>query len=164
MSFVAEPRRRASPDYFLRAEAPLWPDNAVAAILLLEDGRYIMQLRDVSPSIFYPDHWGCFGGAVEAGELPLDALRRELLEEIELLVEEGREFTCFDFDFRALGRPKVFRSYYEVRVTADAFRRMTLHEGADIRAFDGVELLALEKVTPYDAFAIWIHISRRRFA
>ena len=35
--------------------------DAVAGILVLEDGRYLMQLRDDIPGIFYPDHWGLFG-------------------------------------------------------------------------------------------------------
>jgi hypothetical protein len=31
-------------------------------------GRYLVQLCDSKPTIFFPDHWGCFGGAGEAGE------------------------------------------------------------------------------------------------
>jgi hypothetical protein len=42
----------------------LRPSDAVAALLVHEDGRYIMQLRDQKEGIFYPGHWGCFGGAV----------------------------------------------------------------------------------------------------
>jgi hypothetical protein len=29
-----------------------------------------MQLRDFSPDIFYPNHSGCFDGAVDAAEAP----------------------------------------------------------------------------------------------
>jgi hypothetical protein len=29
---------------------------------------------------------------------------------------------------------------------------------------DGRELLAAERVTPYDAFAVWMHIFRSNFA
>ena len=54
-------------DYFIRADGPLKPSDAVAALQVREDGRYVMQLRDAKPNIFYPDHWGCFGGAVDAG-------------------------------------------------------------------------------------------------
>jgi hypothetical protein len=46
-------------------------------------------------------------------------------------------------------------------VSDAAFKRMVLHEGSALRAFDGAELLANEKVTPYDAFAIWMHLYRR---
>ncbi len=44
--------------------------DAAAAIIFLDDGRYLMQHRDDKPGIFYPDHWGLFGGAIEPGEDP----------------------------------------------------------------------------------------------
>ena len=53
---------------FFDAAPALRGDDAVAALLVLEDGRYVMQLRDTLPQIFYPGHWGCFGGAVNPGE------------------------------------------------------------------------------------------------
>src|ERR1700675_4537389 len=98
------------------------PHDAVAALLIHEDSRYIMQLRDSKPGIFYPGHWGCFGGAVEPGEVPVDALRRELREEIEFEMPGAFRFTQFDFDFTPLGYPKVYRIYFEVRVPAAAFK------------------------------------------
>src|SRR5262252_4231561 len=56
------------PMNFLADSQPLRGEDAVAAIITVEDGRYLMQLRDDIPRIFYPGHWGCFGGAVSAGE------------------------------------------------------------------------------------------------
>lgn len=156
------------PDALLRqlsasSGARLRPCDAVAALLVHDDGRYIMQLRDAKEEIFYPGHWGCFGGAVERGEDTADALRRELREELEFVPDSLRRFTQFDFDFAALGHPRVYRLYYETRVNDQAFKRFVLHEGAGLRAFDGAELLASQRVTPYDAFAIWMHLYRRRF-
>jgi 8-oxo-dGTP pyrophosphatase MutT (NUDIX family) len=140
----------------------LRPSDAVAALLVHEDGRYVMQLRDPKEGIFYPGHWGCFGGAVEAGEDTAQAMLRELKEELEFVPAAPLErFTQFDFDFAPLGHPKVYRLYYETAVSDAAFKRMVLHEGSALRAFDGAELLANEKVTPYDAFAIWMHLYRR---
>jgi hypothetical protein len=87
---------------------------------------------------------------------------RELKEELEFVPAAPLErFTQFDFDFAPLGHPKVYRLYYETAVSDAAFKRMVLHEGSALRAFDGAELLANEKVTPYDAFAIWMHLYRR---
>jgi 8-oxo-dGTP pyrophosphatase MutT (NUDIX family) len=150
-------------DYFVRAEGPLKPSDAVAALLVREDGRYVMQLRDAKPDIFFPDHWGCFGGAVDAGERPDEALRRELREELEYEIPSAREFTRFEFDFRNVGHPKTCRIYYEVPVSHAAWSRFRLHEGADLQAFDAQDLLARRKVTPYDAFAVFMHLSRKRF-
>ncbi|OGA46530.1 MAG: hypothetical protein A3G24_23540 [Betaproteobacteria bacterium RIFCSPLOWO2_12_FULL_62_13] len=153
-----------SSDPFFGATEPLRAANAVAALLMLDDGRYVMQLRDSIPDIFYPGHWGCFGGAVDHDEEPAQALKRELKEELAFNVEEAREFTRFYFDLSGLGQPKVFRIYYEVPATLDAFSRMVLREGAELRAFTGVEILKQPRVTPYDAFAIWLHWKRLRFA
>jgi 8-oxo-dGTP pyrophosphatase MutT (NUDIX family) len=138
------------------------PHDAVASLLIHEDGRYIMQLRDGKPGIFYPGHWGCFGGAVEPGEAPVDALRRELREEIEFEMLEANRFTQFDFDFSPLGYSKVYRIYFEVQVTDAAFRRFVLHEGADVQAFRGENLLVTRRVSPYDAFAVWMHLNQKR--
>jgi 8-oxo-dGTP pyrophosphatase MutT (NUDIX family) len=150
-------------DYFVTAKSALRPSNAVAALLLLDDGRYIMQLRDPIPDIFYPDHWGCFGGAVGEGETSLAALRRELEEELEYAPDTAEEFTRFEFDFSKVGQPKVYRVYFEISVPAAAFRRFVLHEGTAFEAVAGCALLTHRRVTPYDAFAIWMHMSRHRF-
>ena len=148
---------------FLDDRRKLCGADAVAAILVLEDGRYVLQLRDDMEGIFYPGHWGCFGGAVDGGEAPPQALRRELKEELEFDAGAFEEFTRFDFDFSRLGQKRVFRIYYEVPVTSSAFSRMVLHEGAAVRAFTGAEILGEPRVTPYDAFAIFLHYRRQRF-
>jgi 8-oxo-dGTP pyrophosphatase MutT (NUDIX family) len=148
---------------FVSASGKLRGADAVAALLLTEDGRYIMQLRDPKPEIFYPDHWGCFGGAVDAGEAPAQTLRRELREELEFTPTAARRFTRFDFDFRPLGQARVYRIYYEVPVSAEAYSRFVLHEGAQFRAFAAADLLSEPRVTPYDAFAVWMHWKRERF-
>jgi 8-oxo-dGTP pyrophosphatase MutT (NUDIX family) len=138
------------------------PHDAVAALLVHEDGRNIMQLRDSKPGIFYPGHWGCFGGAVEPGEAPVDALRRELREEIDFEMPSAFQFTQFDFDFSPLGYSKVYRIYFEVRVPDAAFTRFILHEGEDVQAFRVENLLVTRRVTPYDAFAVWMHMNQPR--
>ena len=96
-------------------------------------------------------------------EEPVQALRRELKEELEFNVGQMREFTRFDFDLSRLGQGKVFRIYYEVPVLLDAFSRVVLHEGAAVKAFAGAEILGESRVTPYDAFAVWLHLKRARF-
>jgi 8-oxo-dGTP pyrophosphatase MutT (NUDIX family) len=160
MAFVESEGFR--PEHFVpRGRAPR-PQDAVAGLLLREDGRYIVQLRDSKAEIFYPAHWGCFGGAVEPGESPAEALKRELREEIGFDMPAALPFTRFDFDFRPLGYAKVFRIYFEVSVPDSAFKTFVLAEGADMQAFRGEDLLATRRVTPYDAFAVWMHMNRQR--
>src|SRR6202040_721869 len=77
--------------------------DASAALLVLEDGRYLLQLRDDKPEIWYPAHWGCFGGAADPGEKPADTVRREIREELALEIDTPRWFTRFVFDLRNIG-------------------------------------------------------------
>jgi 8-oxo-dGTP pyrophosphatase MutT (NUDIX family) len=141
---------------------PLLAGHAVAALLVLEDGRYIVQLRDDIPNIWYPGHWGLFGGGVDAGEDELAALRRELREELELEVTEARLFATIDYDLQSIGLDCYFRRYYEVPVTIAAWNRVVLHEGSDVRALTGDEALSLPRISPYDAFALFLYHNRHR--
>ena len=54
----------------------------VALAMLHRPGRWLLQLRDEIPTIVAPGCWGLFGGHLNPGETPEQALRRELLEEI----------------------------------------------------------------------------------
>ena len=145
---------------FLADKTVLTPSDAVAALLVLDDGRYILQLRDAIPGIFYPDHWGCFGGAVGTGEDPEAALRRELQEELELSISTARFFARLDLDFSCLQFGRVYRIYYEIAVSRQSFQNVRLHEGAAVSALTAPELFTRPNVTPYDAFAIWLHAKR----
>ncbi|MFM8674482.1 MAG: NUDIX hydrolase [Vulcanococcus sp.] len=55
---------------------------AVALAVLEQRGRWLIQLRDDIPGIVAPGCWGLFGGHLDPGEQPEQALRRELREEI----------------------------------------------------------------------------------
>ena len=149
---------------FITATSDPEPADAVAAILVDERGGYLLQLRDSVPHIFFPGHWGCFGGALNPGEQPLAALRRELAEELELQADPARTrpFTRFDFDFSPMGKPKVYRMYFEVIVSAEQVSGLKLHEGREVRRFSGDDLLLRQRVTPYDSFAIWMHMRAAR--
>ena len=146
----------------MTASPRLTATDAVAAILFLEDGRYVLQHRDDKPDIWYPDHWGCFGGSVDPEEQPLDALHRELYEELELEFDGAEYFTRFDFDLTMLGAGRYYRMFFVVPVSAGQYARLVLHEGEAFGAFPGETVCRDLKVTPYDAFALFLHHSRTR--
>jgi 8-oxo-dGTP pyrophosphatase MutT (NUDIX family) len=151
------------PAHFLTDQHPLRGEDAVAAIIITTDGRYLLQLRDDIPRIFYPGHWGCFGGAVGAGEDMITALKRELEEELELEADIGEEFIRLDFDLAKLGQKRCCRTYYEIKVTEEQVARCVLHEGVEMRLFATNALFSLPHITPYDSFALWLHFARGRF-
>lgn len=154
----------SSPDSQNRGETPLVPGDAVAAIILI-GGRYLLQHRDANPEIFFPDHWGCFGGTVERGEKEEEALARELLEELGLRggTAECVPFTRFDFDFEFAGCGRIFRVFYECHLPPGAESTLTLGEGQAMGLFEPPQLVdGSLRLTPYDAFALWVHINRDR--
>lgn len=136
--------------------------DAVAAIIVLEDGRYLLQQRDDVPHIWFPGHWGCFGGAVDPGEDSIGALKRELYEELEFEPRAITYFTRFDFDMGRLGLAQYYRIYYVILMTGAEQERLVLHEGKAVRAFSGKDVCHQLRVTPYDAFALFLHHDRHR--
>jgi len=78
--------------------------NAGAGILpiCVKTGRILVGFR--SPSVNEPNTWGVFGGAIDDGEQPATAARRELAEELgyrgKMLVKEAFVFTSPGGGFR----------------------------------------------------------------
>lgn len=58
--------------------------QGASAIPVNPAGQILLQLRDDRPDLLYPNCWTTLGGGVEEGESFDEAIRRELLEEIEL--------------------------------------------------------------------------------
>jgi len=135
--------------------------SVAAALLVTPDGRYLMQHRDDVPHILLPGHWACFGGAIEPGESPEAALRRELLEEIEFLAREVAAFTEMVVLF-PLDPPRRDRMhFFAVPILADDIDRMVLHEGQGKALFTPEALAAEPRVAPWDLAAVLMHARRR---
>jgi 8-oxo-dGTP pyrophosphatase MutT (NUDIX family) len=152
-------------DPFLDDDQVLSPSDAAAAILIAPGRRYLLQLRDDKPGIFYPGHWGCFGGAIESTDSSVEAcLRREIAEEIgiELRLDSLVYFTAMNFDLHFAGLGVLRRSYFEAPLDARQIARIRLGEGSQFLLFTAREALSLSRLTPYDAFALWLHANRGR--
>jgi len=54
----------------------------VSIAIIPAGDKFLMQLRDDIPGIYYPGHWGFFGGHIDPGETPTLTVKRELIEEI----------------------------------------------------------------------------------
>jgi 8-oxo-dGTP pyrophosphatase MutT (NUDIX family) len=133
------------------------PDRHVAAaVLVAEDGRYLLQLRDPFPHIHLPDHWALFGGGIEAGEDPEAAIRREIAEELGWTAREVRPLAVSVHAVWPAARP--WRMHFFVlpfRLAEQA--RMVLGEGAAMGLFSLPEILALDRIAPWDLCAILMH-------
>jgi hypothetical protein len=56
------------------------------------------------------------------------------------------------------------RTYYAIRLPRADIEGLVLGEGAGLAAFEAERLLAMPRVVPYDAFALWMHHARGRIA
>lgn len=141
-----------------RDSGPLTCSDAVAAVIVTEDGRYLLQQRDDIKGIWYPDHWGCFGGAVDPGEDERTAMTRELREELGLALQPERLILRMHYEI--VGSGTFFRNYFEVLLRWPQLAEIALGEGQRFAVFPGAQVLDELRMTPYDAFAIYLHMRR----
>jgi 8-oxo-dGTP pyrophosphatase MutT (NUDIX family) len=140
--------------------------EVAAAILVTEDERYLMQLRDDLPGVSLPGHWGCFGGGLDPGETAAAAMRRELHEELGIVDAACRLYTQSVHSHPAgdpTGPPRLFRyNFFEVRIRAADEPGYDQQEGAGRALFTIEEMMALDRIAPWDLYAVLCYARHRR--
>jgi 8-oxo-dGTP diphosphatase len=110
----------------------------IAAIIFENDkGELLLYLRDNKPGIPFPLHWDLFGGHVEEGETPEEALMREVKEELGFELKEYgffRKYECLEGD----AYPNV-KYIYSGRINIP-IEDITLYEGDHARYFSAEEI------------------------
>lgn len=97
----------------------------VAIAILCQGDRFLLQLRDDNPNIFYPGHWAFFGGHLEPDETPEVAMWRELLEEIAYQPPEIHLLGSYQLDLA------IVRHVFYVPLTVE-LGQLELNEGMDM--------------------------------
>ena len=71
----------------------------IAQVLLFDrNHRLLIYLRDDKPEIPFPNHWDFFGGHLEKGETPEQALVREVNEELGVELTAWQLFRIYNCD------------------------------------------------------------------
>ena len=69
--------------------------EVATALLFDSEGKLLIYLRDDKPEIPFPNCWDLFGGHVEHGETPEEALVREVQEELGITVDRYEPFKVY---------------------------------------------------------------------
>jgi len=113
------------------------PPAVVLAILTVGD-RYVLQHRDDDLRVASPGCWALFGGGLHDGETPLEAIRREINEELDLDLAGWRELWRVRYFVPFWGAP-VPHSIFDADVTS-VWHRHVLREGQGAGVFSITEL------------------------
>jgi ADP-ribose pyrophosphatase YjhB (NUDIX family) len=118
--------------------------HVVSAILWTEDGRVLLQQRDDKPDLRYAGCWTLFGGQVEDGETADEAIRRELVEELELDDQPLTLVEVYACPARTIvGKVVTFNHVYSGRL-ARPIEQLTLLEGQAMALYSPDEAMWLD--------------------
>ncbi len=110
--------------------------TVVAAVIERGDRILIGQRKQRSA---HPLKWEFPGGKVETGELPEDALLRELEEELAIRARIDREITRYQFQYP--GRPEILLIFYRVKEFEGEPRNLD---------FERIEWVEKRRLTDFD--------------
>ena len=116
-------------------------------LVVTDDGRLLLHLRDDKPGILHPGCWAGFGGRVEGNESIEEALRREVLEETGIELNDA-EFLVNECDHEGDGDRLAMFVARGIRLDD-----IELQEGAGVGVHSFDELGAL-KMSPFVRRAI----------
>lgn len=118
------------------------------AMLINAAGDILLQHRDDFPHIAFPNKWSLFGGHVEEGETPEQAVKREIAEEIGYKLEHYQLFTL-------IYRPTTVAHIYLAPIDKSC-AELSLNEGQDFGFFALEQALDTLDLTPFVRTAIKI--------
>lgn len=134
------------------------PDIFIAsAILFTEDERYLFQLRDDKLGLPLRNHWAFFGGEVDPGETPEQAVLREIEEELTYMPNNCLWFHEAFYILPRHHKKIVRKAYYSIKIEPNDIASMIQCEGADMRLMSVAEILALQRVAPWDVSVVLLH-------
>ena len=107
-------------------------------IVTNSQGKILLQQKDSSAPT-HPNKWTLFGGGIEDGETPAQAVHREFIEELEWNVQDFKHF-------KAYKENDAF--YVKTNKSADELRRKQ-HEGLGLGYFSEKEIKKLDIAKPH---------------
>lgn len=99
----------------------------VAVILLYDEEKKVLFQHRSDDAVRLPGYWAFFGGGIEKGETPQEAVKRETMEELNYELINPQLVMVQDFKGRDhAGKKYVFTEEYDVS------KKIKLREGKDM--------------------------------
>jgi len=114
-------------------------NKTTVAIIINKQGEFLLQKKTTDYE-WFPGKWGFFGGGIEEGETPKEAIKRELLE------ESGIEFSNMEFfkTEKHLIKGVDFEETIFIVEFNQSLTDIRLNEGAGFAFFDKEELNSID--------------------
>lgn len=113
----------------------------VAKIIFLNpEKEALLQLRDNNPKIASPNCWDLIGGAIEGNETPLEAIKREVEEEICFALKDAK----FVKNFFITDNSKDYEIFIFFSEIKEPLENLCLTEGQKLSFFKPDEIKNLE--------------------
>lgn len=93
-----------------------------------EDGKLLFQLRDNNPNIKNRNCWSLFGGGINDGEKPINAVIRELKEELGLKVKKEQLRHLMTI-------PQITKKSYLFKLRLSKTKKLKLKEGTSFKYY-----------------------------
>lgn len=119
---------------------------------LINDGKVIAVLRDNIPTIPFPNTWDLLGGGNEGNEDPLECWRREIEEEIGVVVNESQVIWEKEYAAETNQPYKGLRSthFFVAEITDEQISRIRLgEEGQKWELMPIEDFLSRNDAVPY---------------
>jgi 8-oxo-dGTP diphosphatase len=114
--------------------------------------KYIFILRDNKDSIPYPNEWEFIGGRIEKEEIPIDALKREVKEELNIDIYDIQHLDSRDVVHKLENKEfKIKGHYYTGKTDISDLSNIVLTEGQEVKFFSIKEILSKFLVKPYES-------------
>lgn len=114
-------------------------DKKQLALMILYDVKGRILLQDREGISKHGEAWGYFGGSIDEGETPENAVIRELFEELEFEIKNPEFLGTYEGKAALLKNPDkeilVVQNVFFKEITEKNFLNMVLHEGADMKWF-----------------------------
>tara|TARA_B100000787_G_C16153151_1_gene277584 strand:+ start:107 stop:559 length:453 start_codon:yes stop_codon:yes gene_type:complete len=138
------------------------PKHASAVIIYFKE-KILLVLRSNNKKIFYPNHYGLFGGAKEKNETYLGAAKRELLEETNINILKQNIKYLLDINFSFPNSKLINRKIYTYRINdLKKFKKFfILGEGVSQKFFTYNQIKNLSNIVPYDKLALDLFFARK---